>query len=157
MKYTSEYINSISFDDFLDLMANELNENNYEISGIGKFSVSHDDPVMKRHFMMLVVDNPMALAHLRSVGLLDNGRCPTCGAPMNTGTRYYWYDRRYPEHRFSLCYGCHETRFHGDGHTLNGTTRSVPPRPTNSNNTSSSGCVLGLLLMPYNLLLALFH
>lgn len=153
MKYTSDYINSLSFDEYLDLMVKELNDNNFVDKGFGEFKVYHDNPVMKRHFMLDVVDNTEALAYLRSIGLLDNGRCPSCGAPMNTGTRFYWYDRRFPERKFSVCYGCHETRFHGDGHSLNGTTKQVPA-PYNHN---SAGCILGMLLIPYNVILSLIR
>ena len=153
MKYTSDYINSLSFDDYLDLIVKELNDNNFVNKGIGKFSINHDSPVDKRHFMLGVVDNIEALAYLRSVGLLDNGRCPSCGAPMNTGTRLYWYDRRFPERRFSLCSGCHETRFHGDGHSMNGITKQIP----SASSRKGSGCILGMLLIPYNVILSLIR
>ena len=154
MKYSSDYINSLSFEDYLKLMAKELNENGFEEKGIGAFRV-YDDPVMKRHFMMGVVDNPKALEFLRSIGLLDNGRCPTCGAPMNTGTRFCWYDRRFPNHKFSLCYGCHESRFHGDGHSLNGTTKPVPSQINSNSQATGSGCIVAFLLLPYHWLATL--
>ena len=141
MKYTSEYIKSLSFLDYLELMARELNENGYKVTDGSDYKVY--DYLPKNALMLNVLEDPNAMIFLKSQGLLENGRCPTCGAPMSTGQRYYWFDRRYPSRKLYLCYGCHESHFHGDGHSLDGCPSGAP-----SENSSGTGCLLSLLLLP---------
>lgn len=150
MKYTTEYINSLPFKDYLELIAKELNDNGFRVDGKDYYRV-YDDPVMMRHFMLDPVSDPKAMAYLKSIGLIENGRCPSCGAPMSTGQRFYWYDKRDPSKRIYLCYGCHKTNFHGDGHSMEGTPGGVP-NSSNSPSNSSGGCLVAILFFPYYLL-----
>lgn len=142
MKYTSEYINSLSFKDYIKLMADELNSNGFKENGKYKYESFEDDPSMRRLFMMGPVNDPKAMSFLKSQGLLDNGRCPYCGAPMSV-YRYTWYDTRDTSKKFYVCYGCSKSNGRGDGHSMDGCPSGAP-----NQSSSGTGCMLGLLLMP---------
>lgn len=143
MKYTSEYINNLSFKDYIKLMADELNSNGFKENGEYEYDTFEDDPSMRKLFMMGPVNDPKAMSFLKSQGLLENGRCPSCGAPMSV-YRYTWYDTRDPSKKFYVCYGCSKSNGRGDGHSMDGCPYGVP-----SQTGSGSGCMLGLLLMPF--------
>lgn len=153
MKYTSEYINELSFRGYLEIMASELNENGFRDYDGSEYEVD-DDPKFWKYFMMGPVNDPKAMAFLKNQGLIENGRCPTCGAPMSTGQRYYWYDRRDPSKRIYLCYGCHNTNFRGDGHSMDGTPNGVA---TGGSSSTGSGCLGAILLLPIVLFKAIIN
>ena len=142
MKYTSDYINSLSFQEYIKLMATELNSNGFKGHGGREYPTFEDDPVMRRLFMMGPTNDPKAMAFLKEKGLIDNGRCPSCGAPMSV-YKYTWSDRRNPSRKYYLCYGCYKNHGKGDGHNMDGCPSGAP---TLSN--SGSGCMISLLLMP---------
>lgn len=81
MKYTSEYINELSFRGYLEIMASELNKNGFRDYDGGEYEVD-DDSKFWKYFMMGPVNDPKAMTFLKNQGLIENGRCPTCGAPM---------------------------------------------------------------------------
>jgi len=145
MKYTSEYINSISFPEYLELMAKELNDNGFKERGKYEYQVD-DEPAFQRLFMMGPVNDSLALSHLKRVGLLENGRCPSCGAPMSQ-YRFTWYDRKDPSKKFYVCYGCSKSNGHGDGHSMDGAPHGVL-----NSSQFGTGCIFGLLLLPFYLL-----
>lgn len=105
MEYTSDYINSLSFAEYIKLMATELNENGFKENGQYEYCSFENDPAMQRLFMMGPINDPKAMAFLKSKGLIENGRCPSCGAPMSV-YRYTWSDIRDPSKKFYVCYGC---------------------------------------------------
>ena len=150
MKYTSEYINSLSFQEYIKLMADELNANGFKDSGKYKYDTYENDPMMRQLFMMGPVKDPKALMFLKSQGLLENGRCPSCGAPMSV-YRYTWSDRRDPSKKFYVCYGCSKSNGRGDGHSMDGCSSGAP-----SQSNSGSGCMIGILLMPFYMAKAFF-
>jgi len=141
MKYSSSYINSLSFKDYLKLMAKELNEHGFRESG-HEYEVFEDE--FMRLFMMGPVNDPKAMAFLKEQGLLENGRCPSCGAPMSV-YKYYWSDTRDPSRRFYVCYGCSKTNGRGDGHSMDGCPSGAPKTGSSS---SGSGCMVGLFMLP---------
>lgn len=149
MKYNSEYINSLSFREYIKLMADELNSNGFKEYGKYEYNSFENDPSMRRLFMMGPVNDPKAMAFLKSLGLLENGRCPSCGAPMSV-YRYTWYDRRYPSKKFYVCYGCSKNNGRGDGHSMDGCPSGAP-----NQSNSGSGCMVGLLLLPFHMVKAL--
>lgn len=142
MKYTSDYINSLSFQEYIKLMATELNSNGFKKYDGYEYPTFEDDPVMRRLFMMGPIKDPKAMIFLKEKGLIDNGRCPSCGAPMSV-YKYTWSDRRDPSKKYYLCYGCYKNHGKGDGHSMDG-YHSGAPTPSNS----ESGCIISLLLMP---------
>lgn len=144
MKYTSEYINSLSFDEYRRLIVKELNDNGYRVSGKEEYKIK--DYLPPNALMLDAFDDPQALHFLKSQGLVDNGRCPFCGAPMSVN-KYYWYDRRNPSKKVNVCYGCNKSNGRGDGHSMDGYPGGVP-----KSGSSGSGCMLGLLMLPILLL-----
>lgn len=145
MKYSSEYINSLSFKDYIKLMADELNANGFKEDGQYEYHTYENDPKMRRFFMMGPVNDPYAMSFLKSEGLLENGRCPSCGAPMFV-YRYTWSDRRDPTKKFYVCYGCAKNNGRGDGHSMDGCPSGVP-----NSSSSGTGCALGLVFLPFYL------
>jgi hypothetical protein len=53
------------------------------------------------------------IVFLTSIGLLNNGRCPICGA--HSDTRYRWTGRNDSRREFDICKGCMHTRGGGSG------------------------------------------
>ena len=149
MKYTSEYINSLSFKDYIKLMAEELNANGFKENGKYEYDSFEDDSAMRRLFMMGPVDDPQAMSFLKAQGLLENGRCPSCGAPMSV-YRYTWSDRRDPSKKFYVCYGCAKNNGRGDGYSMDGCPSGAP-----SQSPSGVGCIWSLILMPFYLVKSL--
>ncbi|MBR3798339.1 MAG: hypothetical protein IKK36_05450 [Bacteroidales bacterium] len=135
--YTKEYINSLSFREYLELMAKELNDNGFKSYYGSEYTVS-DDPIL---FMMQPIEDPEAMRFLTWKGLIGNGRCPQCGAPMSNNN-HIWYDRRDPSRRFNVCYGCSISNGHGDGHSMDGT-------PSGDPSNRSNGCMSVILLFPF--------
>ena len=148
MKYTREYINSLSFKAYLELMATELNENGFrEFNGM-KYMVD-DDPKFMDLFMMGPVQDPKAMLFLKKQGLIENGRCPNCGAPMST-YQYIWSDRRDSSRWFYVCYGCSKTNGHGDGRSMDGYPSGAPRK-------GPSGCLVAFFMIPIMLFRAIFN
>ena len=150
MKYSKDYINSLSFRDYIKLMADELNANGFKENGKYEYNSFYDDSAMRRLFMMGPVNDPKAMSFLKTQGLIENGRCPSCGAPMSV-YKYTWSDIRDPSKKFYLCYGCAKNNGRGDGHSMDGCPSGVP---TSSN--TGSGCMMGLLLLPFFFVKAIF-
>ena len=142
MKYTSSYINSLSFDEYRGLIVKELNENGYRVSGNKEYEIK--DYLPKNALILDAFDDPQALDFLKSLGLVDNGRCPFCGAPMSV-SGYYWYDRRNPSKKVQVCYGCNKSNGRGDGHSMDGCPSGAPK---GGGSSSGSGCMIGLFMLP---------
>lgn len=153
MKYTSEYINSLSFTDYLELMAKELNENGFRETDGTPYEVY--DYLPKNALMLDAFEDDKALGFLRSQGLIENGRCPFCGAPMSV-YKYYWSDRRNPSKKVYVCYGCNKSNGRGDGHSMDGCP-SGAPRNTSASTSNNSGCMVALLMLPFLLVKTILH
>ena len=65
MEYTSDYINSLSFAEYIKLMATELNENGFKENGQYEYCSFENDPAMQRLFMMGPINDPKAMAFLK--------------------------------------------------------------------------------------------
>ena len=150
MKYSRDYINSLSFSEYIKLMATELNENGFKGNGQDEYDSFKNDPSMQRLFMMGPVNDPKAMVFLKSKGLIENGRCPSCGAPMSV-YRYTWSDGRDLSKKFYVCYGCAKNHGRGDGYSMDGCPTGAP-----SQTNSRTGCMLSLMLLPFYLIKALF-
>lgn len=125
-------------------MADELNANGFrKVYSGNEYDSYENNPKMRRLFMMGLVCDPQAMKFLKEQGLLENGRCPSCGAPMSV-YRYTWYDTREPSRKFYVCYGCASNHGNGDGHSMDGCPQGAPKQEN-----SGTGCMLALLFMPY--------
>lgn len=82
---------------------------------------------------MGVLRDVNALEYLKSIGLINNGRCPMCGNSIdgNPGRFTSGYNSAF---HFQICQNC----------ACHGKRASVNP----ANNT---GCIISLLLMPWYL------
>lgn len=130
MKYTTLEINKMSLLAYRALMADELNHNGFRTK-IGNFKFDADDEL----FIFSVADSPKAMSFLQELGLVDNGRCPICGAQISEN-RYTWSNRYDPSIKFYICSGCYRSRGHGNGQRVDG--------------IGNSGCLASLFLIPLN-------
>ena len=147
MKYSSSQINAMSWKEWAEAMANELNKAGYTMNSIsiakdgtlGNVKAPYkvlDDP---KYFLLGSVEKAEEITYLKRLGLLNNGRCPMCGNPIkgNPGRFTSGYDYNY---HFQVCQNCVQRR--------NGT-------PTKS--TNSQGCMIALALLPWSIVKYIFH
>ena len=135
MKYSSQQINNMSWQEWNEVMADELNKAGFVSRPGTQWEHPHeagDEPEM---FILGEVSEKNEINYLKTLGLLNNGRCPMCGNPIvgNPGRFTSGYD--YDCH-FQICQNC----------VNRGKRISVNPANT------SSGCIVALLLFPIHLL-----
>jgi hypothetical protein len=147
MKYTSEQVCQMSWAEWNDIMAKELNEAGFRARGFnpdsGKWENNRElynaDSLEPKFFILGTVDGASEFDHLKKVGLLNNGRCPMCGEPIlgNPGRFTSGYDCNA---HFQICQNCANIG-----------------RRTSLNPANNKGCFIALLLLPYYLLKGLFY
>jgi hypothetical protein len=129
MKYSSNFINNLSFNDYLELIVKELNDNGYRRLSHGKkyeYTIDINDPASRTLFIYGIEDIE-ALNYLKNIGLINNGRCPICGSRMSSNQ--YTYTNRYNSAiTFSICQNCCNS--HGRG-----------------NISQNAGCMLNLIIV----------
>lgn len=145
MKYTSEQINKMSWQEWNETMAEELNQKGFKTKEFnsdehrwektGKYKAG-DDP---RFFVLGTIEDSDAISYLKNVGLLNNGRCPMCGAPINNNPGRFTsgYDQSY---HFQICQNCAKSR------------GGLKKRTS----MSESGCIVAQILIPWYLLKNIF-
>lgn len=141
MKYTSNQINAMSFLEWTESMANELNKAGYMEESI---KMSEDRVPQKcrvpysvsepKYFLLGSVTKAEEIEYLKSLGLLNNGRCPMCGSEIigSPGRFTSGYDHNY---HFQVCQNCVKRR-----------------KGVSVNAVSKQGCVIALLLLPWNII-----
>ena len=143
MKYTSEQINDMSWREWTETMARELNAANFKQTGVsldserklGKTTKQYavdEDNLGPKIFLLGSVETAKEIDYLKNIGLLNNGRCPMCGNPItgSPGRFTSGYDSNY---HFQVCQDC------------------VKKRNRISINTSNQGCIVSLLLLPFSI------
>lgn len=136
MKYTSEQINAMSWREWTETMAKELNGAGFQYKGIGNklesYSVGKEEDGPKL-FLLGSVENSEEITYLKNIGLLNNGRCPMCGNKIvgTPGRFISGYDSNY---HFQVCQHC------------------INKRKRVSVNSSNQGCIIVLLLIPFNII-----
>lgn len=136
-KYTANQINHLTWHEWNELMAKELNDAGFkakEFDGTkwertGKYSA---DPYEPQQFK-LDLDVP-ALNYLKQIGLVNNGRCMECGNPINGSPGRFTNGFNHDFH-YQICQDCARTR----GGLL-------------PNDTTKGGCMVTLLLLPLALI-----
>lgn len=137
MYYSAKEINSISYQEWMEIIAKELNAagfkgESYNIA-VGRFVKNMAE--YKVHdantFFMGAINDANAMDYLKSIGLVNNGRCPMCGAVIK-GVPSKFTDGMNPNLNFQICSSCRKK----------GQRMSINP----SNNL---GCVLAFILFPY--------
>lgn len=135
-KYTSSEINSLSWQEWNELMAKELNAagfkakvfNGREWTRTGKYSAN----IEPKYFAQGI--DVAGLEYLKEIGLVNNGRCMQCGKPIY-GTPGRFTDGFNHDWHYQICQDCVKTR--------GGMIRSNQP---------SGGCLVALLLLPLTLI-----
>ena len=132
MKYTSQQINCLSWQEWNELMAKELNNAGFK-SRWGDYDAD-DEPSLFIHGM-----GEKEVAYLKELGLLNNGRCPQCGNVI-TGNPGRFTSGYNPNLHFQICQNC----------VSRGKRTSVNP----ANN--AGGCMVALLMIPWHLIKNIF-
>ena len=146
MKYTAEQVRQMSWPEWNDAMAKELNEAGFKARGfnpeLGRweknrkpYKANPNDPSV---FILGHVDGAEEYEHLKRVGLLNNGRCPMCGDAIygNPGRFTSGYDHNA---HFQICQKC-----------------ANKGRRTSLNPANNKGCLFTLLFFPYYVIKGLF-
>jgi hypothetical protein len=126
-KYSSSYLHSLSIQNYLRLMAKELDDNGFRkewIDGTTTYSHFAENMIKAENAIRGGQGNPTysfvqtldypAIKLLIDLGILNNGRCPICGA-HTSGAQYLWTARNDTRREFHICKGCMHTRGGGTG------------------------------------------
>lgn len=146
IKYTTQQVRQMSWFQWNDTMAKELNAAGFKRRGINKetgrwednyepFHADSDDPSL----FIFTLKNANEYEYLKNIGLLNNGRCPMCGNPIETSPGRFTSGFDANVH-FQICQNC----------CNEGKRISINP-------AHNSGCIITLLLMPWHLLKSLFY
>ena len=133
-RYTSEQINAMTFKEWVEVMADELNKAGYKYIGAGgkqePFSVL-DEP---KYFLLGNIDKAEEIDYLKNIGLLNNGRCPMCGNKIigSPGRFTSGYDLNY---HFQVCQNC----------VQNWKGKRIK-------SSQNQGCIVAVLLLPWNII-----
>ena len=84
-------------------------------------------------FFMGAINDANAMDYLKSIGLVNNGRCPMCGAAIK-GTPSKFTDGMNPNLNFQICSSCRR-----EGQRMNKT-----------------GCMLAIVLFPWSIIKNIF-
>lgn len=146
MKYTAEQVRQMSWPEWNDTMAKELNEKGFKARGYNSETQRWEDnyksytadPSEPKIFILGTVDGADEIECLKRAGLLNNGRCPMCGSPIysNPGRFTSGFDSSV---NFQICQNC----------CNKGKRTSINP-------ANNSGCIIALLLLPWHLIKSLF-
>ena len=137
MKYTRNQVVLLSYKSWMEIIALELNNagfkgENYDPE-IGRFRRNFGpykvhDPY---YFFMGAINDPQAMEYLKSIGLVNNGRCPMRGREI-VGTPSVFTCGFNSELNFHICTSCRKE----------GKRKSINP-------ANNSGCLVTLLLLPW--------
>ena len=112
MRYTSDEINRMSWTEWVETMAKELNSAGYRKmvrdNQTGEWSRIGEYNALEPKMFVMLIDDSSAISYLKSIGLLNNGRCPMCG------DRTFNNPGRFTNHRdnnihFQICQNCATT------------------------------------------------
>lgn len=132
MKYTSDQINNMTWQQWNETMAKELTAAGFKgrdfIDGKWQDSgpvTAGDEP---KYFLSSAITNVDRLNYLKELGLIDNGRCPMCGGRIE-GTPGRYTNRLDKNYTHQICQNCVSSR---------GGLRDI---------SQSSGCMITLVFL----------
>ena len=132
MKYTAEQVNSMPYLEWMQTIAKELNDAGFLTKGMGgarvPYQVYEQDP---RYFFLGSINDSDAMDYLKELGLVNNGRCPMCGAEIK-GEPWRFTDGYNSSLNFHICKRC----------AKEGGAMSVNP-------ANHTGCLVAILLAPW--------
>lgn len=146
MKYSSLDINAMSWAEWTATMAKELNEAGYRTRGYNEeiggwqdnYALFQEDVSDPKFFILGAVDGSAEISYLKSLGLLNNGRCPSCGNRIVGSPGRFTSGYNSSVH-FHICQNC----------IVKGQEISV-------NNANNIGCIISIVLLPWHILKSIF-
>lgn len=133
-KYTSQEINRLSWQEWNELMADELNNAGYKSRPGTQWEHSYEAGDEPEFFILGEVSGRDEINYLKDIGLLNNGRCPMCGKPIYSNPGRFTEGSDHECH-FQICQNCASTR-----------GGMIKP------NQPHGGCLIALLLFPLALI-----
>ena len=142
MKYSSEDLENMSYSIWMESIAQELNAAGYTTKGFkkeGKLIVPGNVPYEVydiNTFFEGSINDPNAMDYLKSIGLVNNKRCPLCGSIIKGSPSQYTYSLN-PSLNYHICSSC---RKEGQNYTIH------------TNPIKSSGCIVAIFLIPWHII-----
>lgn len=109
--YSAEEVNSMSYREWMETIAKELNAAGFKGKGYSsvergwiKIEAPYEVGEVK-YFFMGSINDANAMNYLKSIGLVNNGRCPMCGSPIK-GTPSQFTSGMNPNLNFYICNSC---------------------------------------------------
>jgi tetratricopeptide (TPR) repeat protein len=124
--YSAEEVNSMSYREWMETIAKELNAAGFKGDGYSSVerrfmkNVAPYEVGNVSDFFMGAINDANAMNYLKSIGLVNNGRCPMCGSPIK-GTPSQFTDGMNPNLNFYICNSC---RKEGQGISVNHNSNS---------------------------------
>lgn len=121
--YLPSEVKQWSFEHYMRVLAQELDENGLPNDIFGSYSHLLDNLIIAKrslgysHNSAISIAQQMdypAMRFAEEIGLLNNGRCPLCGAVANGA--YEWVGRDDRRRVLKICRGCRLTHGGGTGH-----------------------------------------
>ena len=122
MKYSSEDLGNMSYSLWMETIAKELNAAGYTTRGFkneGERIVPGNVPYEVydvNTFFEGAISDPKAMDYLKSIGLINNKRCPVCGSLIKGSPSQYTYSLN-PGLNYHICSSC---RREGQSYSLHG-------------------------------------
>lgn len=141
MKYSVEELSNMSYQEWMETIAKELNDAGFKGEGYsateGRFIRNAFPYEVRdvRYFFMGAINDAAAMDYLKSIGLVNNKRCPMCGMPIK-GEPSRFTDGSNPQLNFHICSSCRK-----EGQRIS---------------TNNSGCLLALALIPWHIIKHIF-
>ena len=138
MYYTSSQVRNMTYEQWMDTIAKELNAAGFKARGYNSETGKWQDNFALyevrdyESFFMGGISDVNALEYLKSIGLVNNGRCPECGNNIydNSGRFTSGFNSSY---HFQICQDCVNRG------------RKISMNPANK------GCLISLLFTPWYL------
>lgn len=140
MRYSSLQVRRMTFQQWIETCVKELNSAGFKANGYnsetGKWqdNFSPYDVGDPEFFFLGELNDANALEYLKSIGLVNNGRCPLCGNSIE-GNPGRFTSGHNPSFHFQICQNC--------------ANRGGKMSMNHANNT---GCIISLMLMPWHLI-----
>lgn len=138
--------------EWIETMVKELNAAGFKRRGFNSeteqwedncapYEVNRLSPTVSNLILGALNRDEKPLEYLKSIGLINNGRCPMCGESIE-GTPCRFTNGYNHDFHFQICNSCYSR----------GRKTSLNPAQN-----SGCGCVLALLLMPFDLFKSLIQ
>lgn len=123
MIYFPIEVNSWSFEQYMRVLAKELDDHGFQPDVFSSYTHMLENLIKAKKFLGHTHNSAISIAQqmdypamkfAKEIGLINNGRCPLCGA-VAVGT-CEWAGRDDPRRVLKICRGCMQTHGGGTGH-----------------------------------------